>query len=28
VRPTREIGGYIKIVKARADTPENGNPAL
>jgi len=28
VRPTRDIGGLLKIVKARADTPENGNPAL
>ena len=27
-RPMREIGGYIKIVKARADTLESGNSAL
>jgi len=27
-RPTREIGGLLKIVEACADTPENGNPAL
>jgi len=27
-RPKHEIGGYIKLIKARADTSEDGHAVL